>query len=73
MAAKRKRLRAPTTQSGFTAVLESIRLENRVVAESLTGLRSEVQEMRTEMMRRFGTLEAAVLELGIRVKPSSSG
>jgi len=73
LAAKRKRLRAPTTQSGFTAVLESIRLENRVVAESLTGLRSEVQEMRTEMMRRFGTLEAAVLELGIRVKPSSSG
>lgn len=64
MAAKRKRLRAPSTQSSFTAVLESIQLENRVVAESVTGLRAEVREL----IGRFDTLEAAVLDLGLRVQ-----
>lgn len=61
MAAKQKRLRAPSTRSGFTAVLETMEQQNRVTMEALTGLRAE-------MTRRFDALEAAVLDLGYRVK-----
>lgn len=61
MAAKRKRLRAPTTESGFTAVLETIEQQNRLAMEAVSGLRAE-------MTRRFDGLEAAVLDLGHRVK-----
>jgi predicted nuclease with TOPRIM domain len=68
LAAKRKRLRAPGTESRFTAVLESIQLQNRIGMEAVSGLRTDMQAMRSEMTRRFDTLEAAVLELSHRVK-----
>jgi len=70
MASKRKPVRAPSQRSGFTAVLEAIERQNRVVSEGLTGLRAEVERRFEDLGRRvdarFQTLELAIREVGAR-------
>jgi predicted nucleic acid-binding Zn-ribbon protein len=71
LASRKKRLRAPSTRSQFTAVLEAIEQQNRLVMEAADSHRAvlerQIGELRGEMNARFETLEAAILELGRRV------
>ena len=72
MAAKRKSLRAPSTRSQFTAVLEAIEQQSRLAMEAAASnrvaLERQIAEFRSEVEARFEILESAILDLGLRVK-----